>query len=153
MKNKLALSITAIFSSLLLSACGSTNSVPNSDSYQPKPRIITSNSIVGGLWLLSTINGSAYQGKRLFLNLNDKNKVNGFAGCNRFFTSIAELNSNQVRFSSIGSTRMGCPDNALLENDFLNALRGIRSFQLNSDQLILTGESFELVFFKKSARR
>ena len=146
---------SVIFSSIVLVACGSANSNTNKGGservYVPKPRINTSNSILGGIWYLSTINGSSYQGKRLVLNLNDKNKVNGFSGCNRFFTSIVELGSNQVKFGPVGATRMGCINNASLEHDFLNGLRGARNFQLNRDRLILSGAS-ELVFFKQSAR-
>lgn len=56
------------------------------------------------------------------LQINADNKVSGKAACNNYFGTVV-LNSETIKFSSIGSTRMAC-EAALMkvENDFLNKI-------------------------------
>lgn len=64
-----------------------------------------------------------------------QNKVTGFAGCNNFFGSY-EIDEVALKFASLGSTRMSCPDLQLnLETEFLNALDQTAEWEIKDDVL------------------
>ena len=52
--------------------------------------------------------------------------LNGRAACNRFFGNY-EMEGEKLTFSSMGATRMACPDMSL-EEDIVAALEEVRSF-------------------------
>ncbi|HIQ14940.1 MAG TPA: META domain-containing protein [Leucothrix sp.] len=136
-------------SSLGLSSCAATS------NYQVKPKPpINSNSTMSGRWFLTSLNNAGYQGPRITLQFNENNRVSGFSGCNRYFASNNRQTNGNLNFGSIGSTRKLCVDRQSnqLESYYLNALKQIRSYQLNGNRLVLKGHSTHLVFFRKGMK-
>lgn len=79
-------------------------------------------------------------------------RVSGFNSCNRYFGSIARLDSGVLEFAPLASTRMACPDDAL-EAPFMGLMREVRGFAFAGDTLSLTGSAGEpLLRFLPSAR-
>ncbi len=53
---------------------------------------------------------------------SEKNRINGFAGCNSFFGGYQIKDDGTVRFENIASTKMYCSETMKIENAFLQAL-------------------------------
>ena len=71
-------------------------------------------SLTGVKWVAESLNGKEIKfkerGSEVFITLeSDNKKVFGRAGCNRFFGTY-EQNESQLTFSGMGATRMACPD-------------------------------------------
>lgn len=83
------------------------------------------------------------------LTINEaQKKINGFAGCNRFFGGY-DLNQSALKFSNTGSTKMFCQDKSEIEDKYFKALSEVQSFQSESGKLFLiTGEKTILEFKK-----
>lgn len=86
---------------------------------------------------------------RITLKLDEaQKKINGFAGCNRFFGGY-DLNQSTLKFSNTGSTKMFCQDKSEIEDKYFKALSEVQSFQSESGKLFLiTGEKTILEFKK-----
>lgn len=69
----------------------------------------------------------------VFLAQGNQYRVNGFSGCNRYMGNY-RLQTGKLSISVKGNTRMACmsPEKAQLEQSYLQALSGIRSFTLDS---------------------
>ena len=137
-----------------LNACVATNSnYSNGSSYNTYEPVVKP-SFVSEKWFLTKINNLPYKGQRITLNLSSQKKASGFSGCNRYFISDVKVNGNQLKFSSIGSTKKLCVDynSNQLERRYLDALRDTTHFEKNNNRLVLTGSSSSLVFYKRSAR-
>lgn len=84
----------------------------------------------------------------LTLSLDETQKINGFAGCNRFFGSY-KIGESSLQFSGIGSTKMYCQDKSDTEDKYLKALSEVQSFKSESGKLfLLVGEKIVLEFKK-----
>src|SRR5690349_11611407 len=84
----------------------------------------------------------------LSLSLDDAQKLNGFAGCNRFFGGY-ELSESKIKFSGMGSTKMFCQDKSATEDKYLQALREVESFKSESGKLFLLAGEKTVLEFKK----
>lgn len=82
------------------------------------------------------------------LSLDEAQKINGFAGCNRFFGSY-ELSESKIQFSGIGSTKMFCQDKSATEDKYLKALSEVQSFRSGSGKLFLLAGEKTVLEFKK----
>ncbi|AOT06662.1 META domain-containing protein [Pseudoalteromonas luteoviolacea] len=70
----------------------------------------------------------------------DAFRVNGFAGCNRFFGQ-GEIRSGQLFVSNIGMTRKLCDEATnTYEDEFLNLLQIGAPLQYSENELILEGD-------------
>lgn len=78
--------------------------------------------------------------EQAFVRFLSDGKVNGFAGCNRFFGSYVATDKT-IEIGPLGSTRMAC-DQAIMaaENEFLAAIQSATRYRTGADQLILTSE-------------
>ncbi len=66
-----------------------------------------------------------------------KKEATGYAGCNNFFGGY-ELDGSSLKFGSVGSTRMACPDLQLsLETEFFKALEKTRAWNTRDGVLLL----------------
>jgi heat shock protein HslJ len=66
-------------------------------------------------------------------------KVNGHAGCNRFFGNY-EIDGRTIQCGTLGATRMFCEDSMDLEGAYLKALaRELRAL-FDDNKLVLTGD-------------
>ncbi|QCR21294.1 META domain-containing protein [Pontibacter sp. SGAir0037] len=63
------------------------------------------------------------------------NKMNGFAGCNKFFGRY-ELKGNRLKISDLGSTRMSCPDMEA-ERYLLGVLENVTTYSISGNVLTL----------------
>ena len=114
-------------------------------SCKVQPVLITNTA-----WRLVELNGEDVSNLNppLTLSLDDAQKINGFAGCNRFFGTY-ELNELKIKFSGIGSTKMFCQDKSDTEDKYLKALSEVQSFKSESGKLFLVaGEKTVLEFNK-----
>jgi heat shock protein HslJ len=73
-------------------------------------------------------------------------RATGNGGCNRYFSSYAISNTNNLAMGAIGSTRMMCPDHADLESFYFTGLSKVTRFAINGDLLHLTTASGALLF-------
>ena len=73
----------------------------------------------------------------LKLNSADGN-FSAYAGCNSMFGSYAMPSSNTISFSSIGATRMACP-NMTTETDFMRMLESTTRYVLEKETLTFYG--------------
>ena len=140
-----------------LNACVATNTTYSNGSsgyntYKPKPAVKP--QFTTEEWLLASLDNTSYRGSRITLQLSSQKSVSGFSGCNRYFSSVVEVNGNRLKFGTIGSTKKLCADQNInrLENKYLNALRGVSYFEKSNNRLMLNGDSGSIVFYKKSAR-
>ena len=87
--------------------------------------------------------------KNVNLHFNtEEKKVNGNAGCNRFFGGV-EIKDDNIRFLEIGSTKMLCNDPEVnrIETLYLHTLQQIIRYQFEDKKLRLVGENdIDLIF-------
>lgn len=106
---------------------------------------------VEGAWTLQTLNGTAVATLKRPITINfietDK-RVNGYAGCNQFFSSYT-LNGSSIRFTAPGRTKMYCQETMDLEEKFILALADVEDIKSEPNKLIfLKGETVLLEFVK-----
>ena len=130
--------------SLVLASCSTTG---------PSTTIINRNNksaLYNSTWKLvedgEVVKGLNNQDVSLVIN-NDDFKVTGFAGCNHFNTS-AELNSNQIKFGPVASTKMSCPNSAT-ENSFLSVFDKVDRYEIKGNELFLYKGNLLLLQFKQ----
>ena len=108
-------------------------------------------SITNTEWRLVKLNAEDLSSVNppITLSLDEvQKKVNGFAGCNRFFGGY-ELNQSMLKFGNMGSTKMFCEDKSALEDKYFRALGEVQSFKSESDKLFLLAGSTVILEFKK----
>lgn len=108
--------------------------------------------LFGKKWYLTTL-----YGKTLKLSLEEtpyllfdakESRVNGFAGCNRFFGSIELKENNRLRFSGVGATRMACQD-MKVEDELFEVFNQFDSYILVGNQLqLIKGRMAPLAVFE-----
>jgi len=96
-------------------------------------------------WELLELNGKTItvtaQGKAPYLELNPaKASAYGFGGCNRFFGSY-ETTERTLRFSTIGATRMACPEGMNQEQAFFRVLDATRRYEVHGSKLLLFSDT------------
>lgn len=88
-------------------------------------------------WVLQDENGDvvSYNGQVINLQLMEDNsyRASGFAGCNRYFSSV-ELSEESIQFHQIGATLMACPEMDA-EQMFLDLLPKINRYEINGKNL------------------
>lgn len=135
-------------------------SIGQQPSQTAKPK-----SIAGSEWVAREINDvSVFQGSNISLTVNssvqipalgvdnsasvtNRYTVNGFGGCNRFF-SIALINetSNSLTFDPLGMTFMSCPDAiSTQENRFASMVSKVRSYEIDQDNTLNLKDEFNNV--------
>jgi heat shock protein HslJ len=86
--------------------------------------------------------------EKMVLRFNtEEKKVNGDAGCNRFFGSYL-LDDDNLSFKELGSTKMACPKEAMeRETLFLSSLDQAIRFNFEGEVLrIVSGNDIDLIF-------
>ncbi|MRI63574.1 META domain-containing protein [Ornithobacterium rhinotracheale] len=74
-------------------------------------------------------------------------KVNGFAGCNRFFGPCT-AQAGVINFSNLASTRMACPQ-LDIENRYLSLLGKSNRYEIKGKDLYLYQNNLLLLHFKR----
>ena len=103
-------------------------------------------------WELNTLYGEKLplndSQKCMFIQFDVQEKrVNGKAVCNRFFGNF-EMEKSKLKFSSIGATRMACPD-VRMETDFFKMLEAVDAYSIQEDCLSLLSKGKEVATFVK----
>lgn len=76
--------------------------------------------------------------------------ASGFAGCNRWFSSI-ERAGDQLSFGNIGLTRMMCPEPQMTtERTYTDALNRADRVRIESNELVLSGSGADLLRFRRT---
>ena len=79
--------------------------------------------------------------------LND-NALGGRGACNSLLGQYATGEKYALRFSSLGSTKMLCPENEALEMQLIVALSETTHYDIDYDMLMLINEGTVLAVFK-----
>ncbi len=108
-------------------------------------------SLTGVKWIAESLNGKEIKFKEaeseVFLTFDGKEKkVSGKAGCNRFFGTY-EQNESELTFSGMGATKMACPDMDV-ETSFFKVLEDSKSFVIKNDKLTLKDANNVIAVFK-----
>lgn len=103
-------------------------------------------SITGVNWRPIYIAGDAVpDGSGMFVQFEVDGSVKGHGGCNSFFATL-ETSDAGVAVSSIGATRMACPEPIMQrELAFFDALQNMVRFEAGTDRLqLLDSENQQL---------
>lgn len=78
--------------------------------------------------------------------------VGGHTGCNMLFGNfnVNKFKKGVVKFSSLNTTCMGCPDNPY-ERDFLNALGQAKRVEINAKEMKLKDVTGQVIMVLKKA--
>jgi heat shock protein HslJ len=78
--------------------------------------------------------------------LLDGGEASGESGCNRYFGTF-ETDGSAISFGALGGTQMACPDPLMdLEAGYLSALGAVNAYELDGEELVLTGDDVRLAF-------
>lgn len=108
-------------------------------TYSAAPPVEASFQLAGKEWALVELNGQAVAESKqpVTLNLTTDNKVNGNAGCNRFFGSYQILPEKRIRFKDVGATLMACAEGMATEQAYLAVFKEADSYSLTGSTLSL----------------
>ncbi|MBL1211508.1 copper resistance protein NlpE N-terminal domain-containing protein [Geminocystis sp. GBBB08] len=77
------------------------------------------------------------QREAIFITFNkEKNRVNGFSGCNNFMGGIEIKEGNRLKFEQMASTMMAC-ENMEIESTFLQTLQQVDNYGMKDNVLSL----------------
>jgi heat shock protein HslJ len=132
----ISIAVLTVVASLAAAACDENPSTTGPS---------TTGSLFGSEWVLVELGGQPVAGAAMTslptLVLDaDTTRAAGFAGCNRFTTSYT-IGAAELRFGNIAATRMFCADTMTLEDRYLAALGGTRSFRVTGGRLDLLGDT------------
>lgn len=103
-------------------------------------------------WVLTEGEGragpmDALDGARVTFRLEPGgDEVGGVSGCNHYF-GTAQVDGGSVAFGALGGTEMGCDQPVMeLEANYLDALAGVDTLEVDGDSLVLEGPDERLVF-------
>ncbi len=139
------ISIAAIVLGIAFSANTCTNKDANTTAGNP--------SQLPGKWVLTSVQGEPVNmpdgSEKPFLTIDSlAQNANGFAGCNRIFGALA-LHGDSLSFAGMAGTKMFCQETQQVEDQFLNALAGTRTYVLRDGKLVLLGDK-ELAILERS---
>lgn len=106
---------------------------------------------VGKSWTLVSLRGRpiAAGTGRMSLSLRfdaASHRVSGSTGCNRL-TGRYAIERDGLTLSSLATSRMKCPDGAVRERTYLDALRDVTGWSISGDRLTLLGRKEALAEF------
>lgn len=107
-------------------------------------------TIESNTWLLQDESGTvvSYNNQEVsmsFINDNGLQAV-GFAGCNRYFSSVTLL-PESIKFGQAGATMMACPEMDG-EQAFLDLLSQVNAYEVSANELKLYQNKILLLRFK-----
>ena len=139
--NKLIITLSLCATMLLIGSCNEVKS--------PTSKVAT---LANTSWKLVVMNGKRMRKGKRAITLNfSESRASGFSGCNQYFSDYALSNSNDIKFTMIGSTKRGCFPQKITKRErrYLNILRATHSFRDRGDHLILKGGQGKMKFIKQ----
>lgn len=118
-------------------------------SPEPIRRQADSIADIAGLWSVETMNGSKIEGRPPTLDIGQDGRVGGFAGVNRFTTTLdlQALREGRFRVEPAAMTRMAGPPEAMaLESAFMQMLLAADTAAIEGTRLRLSGGDTVAVF-------
>lgn len=111
----------------------------------------------GNRWELVELRGRAVVTREgvasPYLELNaTKSSAYGFGGCNRFFGSY-EATEETLKLSSMGATRMACPEVMDQEQELFRALDATTRYEIHGSELLLFSEETLVARFEARDKR
>ena len=150
--------ITFAFVAAVLGSCGPTKSLntPQNNGPMDNLEMASTKLPTETFWKLETLEGKDFskfknEGNEVgFTMFADNNRISGYAGCNNFFGTYKVEPGNRIQFSSIGATKMACPDGIFNENEFLQIFATADNYRITGDRLELNvGRRAPLATFTK----
>ena len=133
-----------------LISCGSSGSTIDITSDE--------NEITQFFWALETlgeqdVENTTYYGKTIGFKLDaGLKKITGYTGCNNFFGTYSLTNPDLIQFSSVGTTKMACPDLEISEGEFLDIFNATDNYRIEGGKLNLYQGRVLLATFKKTLK-
>ena len=134
------LSILSVAAIVVFTACNSVKPVTGTSS---------SDVLKGKTWVLTQINNAALTkspAREIVLNFNNLNTISGNGGCNTYGGQYLVSGNNELKFSSVYSTKMAC-ESLDLENIYFESINNTRSFEVTGNTLRLLNGTQELLEF------
>jgi len=102
---------------------------------KPQEQELPEKELVGTYWRLDMLGEESVatpEGMKEahMILAGDESRVHGHAGCNNFFGQFT-TDESTLSFSTLGATRMACPDAMDTEQSFLAALEGTARYQIS----------------------
>lgn len=108
----------------------------------------------GTVWHLVKVGGESKNLPAESFNLILKeNNVGGKAACNSLLGKYATGDKFKLRFSSVGTTMMLCPENGELEQKFLNILTKVTHYDIDYNMLMLMQNGTILAVFEAQPQK
>lgn len=108
----------------------------------------------GTVWHLVKVGGESKTLPAESFNLILKdNNVGGKAACNSLLGKYATGDKFKLRFSSVGTTMMLCPENGELEQKFLNILSKVTHYDIDYNMLMLMQNGTILAVFEAQPQK
>lgn len=132
-----------IFSSILVSGCGSSKTTKNETA--------VSGDLAGTEWVMFEMNGNKYEAaEKVTIKFDEyEKKISGKAPCNTYGAACIK-GSNKVSFSDVFSTKMAC-DNMGDEQTFFDTIKKVYAYQKALDMLYFF-DSGGMVIFRFKAK-
>ncbi|MGP1515435.1 MAG: META domain-containing protein [Bacteroidales bacterium] len=112
------------------------------------------NEIYDRVWVLSRLNNRKISYKngeeRITIVITRENEyASGSSGCNTYVSQVI-IKRNHIMFRSIGSTRMACPDdNIVNERIYLNNLNDVDSYKIIDETLYFYKSDRPILIYDK----
>ena len=138
---------------LNIKSCNLDQSKPTEITLEDKSIQVTNIIQLHDVWALVAIKGISLDKVKFTAGVPTMEifaedlRVRGFGGCNNYFASINGLTDKDFSLGPVASTKMYCIN--IDENQYLNQLDKIESFQLSKMQLDFYQEDTLLLSFKK----
>lgn len=137
---------------LLLAAVLAVCTLAACDQASETPLSATAAGLQGAEWSLTHLNGQpvgvASAAAVPTLLFDDRGRVSGFAGCNRF-SGTYDATGERLRFSPLAITRMACATGMDLEDGYTTALQRTESYRVAGVRLELGGAAGVVAAFER----
>ena len=112
-------------------------------------RYKNSKPLEGTMWHLVKMGGESVTLPADSFNIIlNENALGGRGACNSLLGQYATGDKKVLRFSSLGSTKMLCPENEALEMQMIEVLSQTTHYDLDYDMLMLISDGVVLAVFK-----
>jgi len=129
-------------SGFLLSACSSSTGVTNIS--------LKKSSIYNTDWKLLNEDNElvkGFNGEYVNLTIDEPTlNSNGYAGCNKFSSTISITEENNISFGPVTSTEMSCPSYRI-EDSYLNLLKNVNRYEIKKNEMFLYKNNILLLKF------
>jgi heat shock protein HslJ len=141
--------LAILISIIILKSCGSSQDVASAANTTN----MMTNETISGTYILEQLDSNNVADYKLSLEFDSKtNRINGFAGCNRFFGTYS-TEAHTISISELGATRMMCQEELnKIELNFFQTIAKVNSFELSNGTLNLKNDNTVLIIANKAKK-